>query len=144
MSQAELARRVGAKQQTIQYLCSSAAKKSSLTVQIAAELSVDALWLATGKGELYGVDPSARAHDSVNKETLRMAIELLFSAAQNAEFDLAHIPAGQCANIVSLAYDLLGENHQNEEEALRIVRRVIMTMLEQAGASSEQARGTPG
>lgn len=50
ISQTELARRVGVKQPTIQYLCSNNAKKSAYTFQIAQALGISDTWLATGKG----------------------------------------------------------------------------------------------
>lgn len=52
-NQSELARAVGVKPQSIQYLCDpqSGARGSSHTPSLARELGVDAEWLATGSGQ---------------------------------------------------------------------------------------------
>lgn len=52
MSQSELARRLGLKQQAVQYLCSDQAQRSRYTYEIARELAVSAEWLATGAGHM--------------------------------------------------------------------------------------------
>ncbi len=52
ISQAELARQIGVKQQAIQYLCSSKTKKSRFTFQIAEALNISATWLASGVGQM--------------------------------------------------------------------------------------------
>lgn len=55
-NQSELARAVGVKPQSIQYLCdpNSGARGSSHTPSLARELGVDAEWLATGQGHPGG------------------------------------------------------------------------------------------
>ena len=50
ISQSELARRVGVKQQAIQYLCKNRAKRSAYVAEIAWALDVSVMWLAIGKG----------------------------------------------------------------------------------------------
>lgn len=52
ITQAELARRIGVKQQAIQYLCSNRAKGSRSTPKIAAILNVNSQWLADGEGTI--------------------------------------------------------------------------------------------
>jgi SOS-response transcriptional repressor LexA len=55
MSQSQLARLVGVKQQTISYICSpeSPASTSRYATQIAAALGVNPVWLQTGDGGQY-------------------------------------------------------------------------------------------
>ncbi|CAB4195629.1 COG2932 Predicted transcriptional regulator [uncultured Caudovirales phage] len=55
MSQAELARRVGTKQQTISYIVrgSSSSQTSRYTNKIAGVLGVNPQWLQTGEGNIY-------------------------------------------------------------------------------------------
>ncbi len=48
VSQAELARRVGVKQQTIQKLCTNRSARSAYVAEIARALNISAYWLATG------------------------------------------------------------------------------------------------
>lgn len=76
-SQAELARRIGTKAQTIQSIESGRTKKSRWLVEIATHCSVEAYWLSTGSGEpeppklankvsdraTYGIPLSAEASD---------------------------------------------------------------------------------
>jgi len=52
ISQVELARNVGIKQQSIQYLCSGKAAGSKHTAKIAQILGVRPQWLATGEGPM--------------------------------------------------------------------------------------------
>lgn len=52
VSQSELARRIGIKQQAIQYLCASNATKSKFTYEIADALDIRSDWLAQGKGSM--------------------------------------------------------------------------------------------
>ncbi|MBI2733500.1 MAG: helix-turn-helix transcriptional regulator [Aquabacterium sp.] len=56
-NQSELARAVGVKPQSIQYLCDphSGARGSSHTPSLARELGVSAEWLSTGQGQPMGV-----------------------------------------------------------------------------------------
>jgi transcriptional regulator with XRE-family HTH domain len=74
ISQAELARQVGTKQQTISYLVKSngAAQTSRYCAQIANVLKVNSLWLQTGEGNKYDVSPSLPAPSGVTC----MAIEI--------------------------------------------------------------------
>lgn len=60
MSQAELARSVGVKQQTISYICSpdSPASTSRYATKIAGALGVNPMWLQTGQGDKH--DPVVR------------------------------------------------------------------------------------
>lgn len=53
MTQAELARIVGVKQQTISYICSEAnpAQTSRYSAQIASALGINPVWLQTGQGD---------------------------------------------------------------------------------------------
>jgi len=61
MSQAELARRVGIKQQSVQYLCSNKAEKSKYSDSFAKALEISSTWLLTGRGHMNNEnDPSYR------------------------------------------------------------------------------------
>lgn len=53
VSQANLAREINVKPQTIQYLCSQKAEWSKFTFELAHALGVSVEWLATGKGEMF-------------------------------------------------------------------------------------------
>jgi len=53
ITQAELARKIGVKQQVIQYLCSSKTKTSVFTYKIADALQINPIWLATGNGYIF-------------------------------------------------------------------------------------------
>lgn len=63
ISQAELARRVGTKQQTISYLVkgNGAAQTSRYSAKIADILGVNPLWLQTGEGSQQGTIATAPA-----------------------------------------------------------------------------------
>ena len=50
VSQAELARRVGIKQQSIQKLCSNESARTGYVAEIAEALNICPFWLATGEG----------------------------------------------------------------------------------------------
>ena len=65
-NQSELARAVGVKPQSIQYLCDtqSGARGSSHTPSLARELGVEAEWLATGLGQPDGSVQTIRAQES--------------------------------------------------------------------------------
>jgi len=52
VSQSELAKKIGVKPQTIQYLCTSNAEWSKFTFEIAHALDLNPEWLATGKGAM--------------------------------------------------------------------------------------------
>ena len=52
VTQSELARRIGIKQQSISQICSGKSARSRYTMQIALALCVNAHWLATGDGEI--------------------------------------------------------------------------------------------
>lgn len=52
VSQSELARRIGIKQQSISQICSGRSTRSRYTMQIAEALEVNAHWLATGEGDI--------------------------------------------------------------------------------------------
>ncbi|OOZ63939.1 transcriptional regulator [Solemya velum gill symbiont] len=52
VTQSELARRIGIKQQSISQICSGKSARSRYTMQIAEALRVNAHWLATGDGEI--------------------------------------------------------------------------------------------
>ncbi len=52
VTQSELARRIGIKQQSISQICSGKSARSRYTMQIAQALCVNAHWLATGDGEI--------------------------------------------------------------------------------------------
>ncbi len=52
-SQAELAREISVKPQTIQYLCNQKAEWSKFTFDIAQALGISAKWLATGEGDIF-------------------------------------------------------------------------------------------
>jgi len=64
ISKSELARRIGVKQQAIQYLCSSNTKASSFTYKIADALNINPIWLATGRGYMF-------QEEDVNYQILR-------------------------------------------------------------------------
>jgi transcriptional regulator with XRE-family HTH domain len=53
ITQTELARKIGVKQQIIQYLCNSKTKTSIFTYKIADALKINPLWLATGVGYMF-------------------------------------------------------------------------------------------
>ncbi|MDO8954344.1 MAG: LexA family transcriptional regulator [Gammaproteobacteria bacterium] len=52
VSKADLARAVGIKPQTIQYLCTTKAESSKFTFELAIALGINFAWLAAGKGEM--------------------------------------------------------------------------------------------
>lgn len=52
ISQAELARMIGVKPQTIHYLCSTQAESSKFTFEIANALGISFQWLAVGEGDI--------------------------------------------------------------------------------------------
>ena len=52
VSQSELARRIGIKQQSISQICSGKSARSRYTTQIAEALGISSHWLATGDGEI--------------------------------------------------------------------------------------------
>ncbi|MFM2480415.1 LexA family protein [Celerinatantimonas sp. YJH-8] len=52
MTQSELARCIGIKQQSISQICSGKSVRSRYTMQIAETLRVNAHWLATGEGDI--------------------------------------------------------------------------------------------
>lgn len=52
VSQSELARRLGTKPQTIQYLCCSGAKRSKFIFEISDALGINPAWLAAGEGRM--------------------------------------------------------------------------------------------
>ncbi len=52
VTQSELARRIGIKQQSINQICFGKSARSRYTMQIAEVLRVNAHWLATGDGEI--------------------------------------------------------------------------------------------
>lgn len=63
LNQAELAKKIGVQQTSISDLERGKSKSTSFSTQIAYELGVSALWLATGKGEMMdatgGVEPDS-------------------------------------------------------------------------------------
>ena len=69
ISQSELARRIGIKQQSISLICSGKSAASRYTPQISEALEVNAHWLATGRGEqgwqLDNVTPAPEANSRV-------------------------------------------------------------------------------
>lgn len=52
VNQSELARRLGIKPQTIQYLCCSGAKRSKFIFEIADALGINPTWLIAGEGSM--------------------------------------------------------------------------------------------
>lgn len=132
---ADIARECGANPQTINNWFNTGKVSRENSVPLAKALDCSTDWL------LAGVGPRSRHHGPVNKPRLRRAVGELFFAARRSNFDLAHIPPHRCANIIALAYDILGEGDTHEEESLRIVRRVIESMIEQAGVASAEDRG---
>jgi len=52
VSQSELARRIGIKQQSISQICSGKTARSRYTPQIAEALEISGKWLATGQGSI--------------------------------------------------------------------------------------------
>ena len=68
VTQSELARRIGIKQQSISQICSGKSARSRYTMQIAEALRVNAHWLATGDGEI-GCCTLCWLAAWVNKET---------------------------------------------------------------------------
>lgn len=76
MSQAELARLVGVKQQTIHYLCRSSGQTSRHSVRIAEVLGVNPAWLQSGEGDLH--DPLALTSNDLTKiPVIRSNIDLV-------------------------------------------------------------------
>ena len=52
ISQTELAKRIGTKPQTVQFICANKVKKSQFTYDMAQALDISYEWLAAGKGEM--------------------------------------------------------------------------------------------
>lgn len=67
MTQAELARLVGVKQQTISYICSaeSPAQTSRYSSQIANALGINPVWLTTGQGDPHDLMVSIKVEGAV-------------------------------------------------------------------------------
>ncbi|ELY22293.1 XRE family transcriptional regulator [Vreelandella titanicae] len=65
LNQAELAKRIGVQQTSISDLERGKSKSTSFSTQIAHELGVSALWLATGKGEMVGAVSGRPASQAV-------------------------------------------------------------------------------
>lgn len=61
VSQSALARTIGVKPQSVQYLCNNNAKSSRLTPQIAEALDVNLEWLALGVGKVWVEEAQAEA-----------------------------------------------------------------------------------
>lgn len=80
MTQAQLARLVGVKQQTISYICAadSQASTSRYAAKIAEVLGVNPTWLQTGIGDQY--DPTVRI-ELEGVELMVSRVPLLFGAA---------------------------------------------------------------
>lgn len=132
---AAIARECGVDPQTINNWLNTGKVSRENSVPLAKSLKCSTDWL------LAGVGPRERSHGPVDRPRLSAVLNMLFSAAQNAELDIGHIPPGHAANIVAIAYDLIGETNQNAGEAMRIVRRVIESMLQQGGSPIGQTRG---
>ncbi|HFQ5443035.1 TPA: LexA family protein [Vibrio vulnificus] len=56
VTQSELARRIGIKQQSVSQICSGKSVRSRYTMQIAEALCISANWLATGSGDIWITD----------------------------------------------------------------------------------------
>jgi SOS-response transcriptional repressor LexA len=81
-SQSALARMIGVKPQSIQYLCHNNAKSSRLTPQIAEALEVNLEWLALGVGKTW-------AEEAQNDTLVSQQVPLI-SWDQLTEFDPQH------------------------------------------------------
>jgi transcriptional regulator with XRE-family HTH domain len=107
MSQAELARMVGAKQQTIAYLVreDQPATSSRYTAQIAQALGVNLEWLADGSGERYGPTVSIAGGASVSKVPVLSTEQVEAFAEDHPEASelLTSISAGISARMDSLS-----------------------------------------
>ena len=67
ISQSELARRVGIKQQVIQYLCTSNASKSKFSHDIASALGINLSWLISGEGVMQ--ESTLESDMTIDKQT---------------------------------------------------------------------------
>ncbi|MBR2512734.1 MAG: helix-turn-helix domain-containing protein [Halomonas sp.] len=66
LNQAELAKKIGVQQTSISDLERGKSKSTSFSTQIAHELGVSALWLATGKGEMVAGAVSSATNNNVS------------------------------------------------------------------------------
>lgn len=109
MSQAELGRRAGVKQQTISYLISSDATSSAYAVRIASALGVNPAWLQDGVG--HPLDPTvsigaggagvSRAH-WVPKVTMDRIAQLLETGAADGPRVVTSADVGEHAFAVEV------------------------------------------
>jgi len=66
VTQSELARRIGIKQQSISQICSGKSARSRYTTQIADALCVSVHWLASGEGEMELGDGNVEVGPDIN------------------------------------------------------------------------------
>lgn len=64
LNQAELATRIGVRQTSVSDLERGKSRSTSFVTQMAYEMGVSALWLATGKGEMLEARNDTEAHDA--------------------------------------------------------------------------------
>lgn len=88
-SKAELARMIGVKPQTINYLCSAEVESSKFTFELAHALRINFEWLAIGRGEVgleYSTSTSEekKQHKKIYTfDELRILVEENYSSFQN-------------------------------------------------------------
>ncbi|WP_411572246.1 LexA family protein [Vreelandella titanicae] len=93
LNQAELAKRIGVQQTSISDLERGKSKSTSFSTQIAHELGVSALWLATGKGEMSKVmGNSPDKNVSVAPTPIRYSRYPVISEVQAGKFSECVVP----------------------------------------------------
>lgn len=93
LNQAELAKRIGVQQTSISDLERGKSKSTSFSTQIAHELGVSALWLATGKGEMSKViDSSPDQNVSIAPTPIRYSRYPVISEVQAGKFSECVVP----------------------------------------------------
>ena len=111
LNQAELAQKIGVQQTSISDLERGKSKSTSFSTQIAHELGVSALWLATGKGEMNAGESSATANNvSMAPIPLRYYRDPVISSVQAGKFAecVVPYPTGMEEQHESTDYDAKG------------------------------------
>ena len=89
VTQAELARQISIKPQVIHYLCSSKAKSSRFTFELAHALGVNTEWLATGNGVMLLKDDSEHVLLTSQKKLAVLSWEQLKEKIKYDKIDLS-------------------------------------------------------
>ncbi|MFI2816785.1 LexA family protein [Vreelandella lionensis] len=112
LNQAELAQKIGVQQTSISDLERGKSKSTSFSTQIAHELGVSALWLATGKGEMNAGAVSSATDNNVSMAPtpLRYYRYPVISSVQAGKFAecVVPYPAGMEEQHESTDYDAKG------------------------------------